>query len=294
MFPMTLPTTSPVSITTGADGNLWFTEAFSNKIGRLTPSGTLTEFTNAIQAGDDFVGDIAKGPDGNVWFVSGSGVAEITPSGAITQYGPFGAGIGVTAGLTTGPDGNLWLGLGSATQNWVGKVSPTGTLLAKYAIPSNVGVVSMTAGPDGSMWFTEATNGKIARVTLSGVIVEFTPPSASGGNGGITVWSDGNLWFIGGQGGIPAVNHIDRITPAGVITEFGIPNTNAPIQITVGSDGNLWIADTFQVIKMLAPGSYLNYSIVGANNLGAIVAGPDGNIWFANTNGHTIGKLTIH
>ena len=32
-------------ITAGPDGNLWFTEAGSDKIGRITPAGVITEFT---------------------------------------------------------------------------------------------------------------------------------------------------------------------------------------------------------------------------------------------------------
>ena len=34
----------PDRITTGPDGNLWFTEPFNNKIGRVTLSGVITEF----------------------------------------------------------------------------------------------------------------------------------------------------------------------------------------------------------------------------------------------------------
>jgi virginiamycin B lyase len=52
-------------ITTGPDGNLWFTEFSNNKIGRITPSGTVTEFSG-ISTGGLFYADIAAGPDGNV------------------------------------------------------------------------------------------------------------------------------------------------------------------------------------------------------------------------------------
>ena len=38
----------PFGITTGPDGNLWFTEYGGDKIGRITPSGTITEFPAAI------------------------------------------------------------------------------------------------------------------------------------------------------------------------------------------------------------------------------------------------------
>jgi streptogramin lyase len=35
-FPIPTPSSAPESITPGPDGNLWFTEANSNKIGRIT------------------------------------------------------------------------------------------------------------------------------------------------------------------------------------------------------------------------------------------------------------------
>src|SRR3954471_19246906 len=35
----------PLGITAGPDANLWFTERVGNKIGRITPAGTITEFT---------------------------------------------------------------------------------------------------------------------------------------------------------------------------------------------------------------------------------------------------------
>jgi streptogramin lyase len=34
----------PYRITSGPDGNLWFTEYQGNKIGRITPAGQITEF----------------------------------------------------------------------------------------------------------------------------------------------------------------------------------------------------------------------------------------------------------
>lgn len=42
----TIPTANsyPTSITSGPDGNLWFTEMFGHQIGRITPDGLITEF----------------------------------------------------------------------------------------------------------------------------------------------------------------------------------------------------------------------------------------------------------
>jgi streptogramin lyase len=68
----------PAEITTGPDGNLWFTECFfflsangcpNSKIGRITPQGQITEFPLAPQS---FPDNITAGPDGKVWFTEES------------------------------------------------------------------------------------------------------------------------------------------------------------------------------------------------------------------------------
>jgi streptogramin lyase len=55
------------AIASGGDGAIWFTEAASNKLARITPSGTLTEF-----AVPDAVGTptgVTSAPDGSLWFL---------------------------------------------------------------------------------------------------------------------------------------------------------------------------------------------------------------------------------
>src|SRR5262249_56512797 len=62
----------PQEITTGPDGNLWFTEFSGRRIGRLTTAGAFTEFAAGI-TGSSLWG-IAVGPEGNIWFTeAGSG-----------------------------------------------------------------------------------------------------------------------------------------------------------------------------------------------------------------------------
>ena len=74
------------AITAGPDGNLWFTEEGANKIGRITPSGRITEFPiPTASSGPD---GITAGPDGNLWFTEGAAnkIGRITPTGAITEF----------------------------------------------------------------------------------------------------------------------------------------------------------------------------------------------------------------
>jgi virginiamycin B lyase len=57
-----LPTANsgPRSITTGPEGNLWFTESTAGQIGRITPGGSITEF--AISTANSNPWGITAGP----------------------------------------------------------------------------------------------------------------------------------------------------------------------------------------------------------------------------------------
>src|SRR3954449_13618595 len=72
----------PSGITTGPDGNLWFTGA-PNVIGRLTPTGVVDTFT---ASGLLHAGLITASQDGNLWFTSTGSIGRITPAGVITLF----------------------------------------------------------------------------------------------------------------------------------------------------------------------------------------------------------------
>ncbi len=102
----------PDGIADGSDGNVWFEDNYGlqRAIGRVTPQGTIKEFTQHLGTG--LQDDITLGDDGNIWVEQSTpgGIARITPAGVITE---FTHGLLAGAGsdgdqLTTGPDGNLW------------------------------------------------------------------------------------------------------------------------------------------------------------------------------------------
>ncbi len=62
------PSADPQGITTGPDGNLWFTEQ-AGGIGRMTPKGSLTQYS----IGGTNPDGITVGPDTNLWFVEDVG-----------------------------------------------------------------------------------------------------------------------------------------------------------------------------------------------------------------------------
>jgi streptogramin lyase len=89
------------------------------------------------------------------------------------------------------------------------------TIVPGFKIPN-----SITAGPDGNLWFTEDV-GNIGRIKPSGAIKEFPLPSGASDPTGIASGADGNLWFT--ENGAIGGNKIGRITPSGMITEFAPP-----------------------------------------------------------------------
>jgi streptogramin lyase len=82
-------TTMPEFITTGPDGNLWFTEndrsSSPYNVESITTSGTIAKYALPNGAEPDF--KIAAGPDGNLWITElESYVDSVTTSGVITRY----------------------------------------------------------------------------------------------------------------------------------------------------------------------------------------------------------------
>ena len=50
-FPLATAGSLPGDIARGSDGNLWFTEFGSDRIGRITPAGVITDFALAAGSG---------------------------------------------------------------------------------------------------------------------------------------------------------------------------------------------------------------------------------------------------
>ena len=251
----------PGTITAGPDGNLWFTEIMQNKnrpglaskIARMTPTGTLSEFS--LPSPDTAATDIITGPDGNLWFTEGSKIGRITPQGKISEFklSPQTS----AQSIATGPDGNLWF----TDQSKIGRMTLTGKVsefsLPPHQYPAGSNPIkapagsgpnqslSITAGPDGNLWFTEigptGVGASIGRITTSDKITEFPLPSANIFPSSITAGPDGNLWFTGiGMNNGPG--EIGVITPQGKFREFTLPHSILG-SITRGPDGNLWFTE---------------------------------------------------
>jgi virginiamycin B lyase len=285
----------PYGITPGPDGALWFTgDTFdaSNKIGRITTTGVVTQFS-APPAGVG--GAISWALDGNLWFVlnyGNSNIGKITPQGNVTGYETL-SGNNVIA-IITGPDGALWM---TENGNQIGRMTTTGVAKNEYSVPTNPQF--LTLGPDGAIWFTGNRPDMIGRITRAGVVTTYPLPDGSQPRG-ITPGPDGALWFT--EFDANSGNKIGRITTTGAIKTYPLPalTLSQPEAITWALDGGLWFTastpgtgagDKIGRISA-ASGVVTAYQIPTANaGAHAITIGLDGALWFTEHDGNAIGHI---
>ena len=244
---------------------------------------------HAITSGADKLGT-AWSPDGTriatldwptrtveVMNADGTGVHAVRPGGMqfVPGWQPRGTGLDDSGELSATP------GTGA---------------IAEYLVPTaNSQPVSIVAGPDGNLWFTEFRGNKIARMTTTGAATEFPIPTANSQPDDMDVGPDGNLWFAEVLG-----NRIGRITPDGVITEFVVPTANSrPTVVAAGPDGNVWFTERGTVAspgnkvgRITPEGVITEWTLPnpGSRPLG-ITSGPDGKVWFAEQAGNRIGRI---
>ncbi len=143
-------------------------EQLGNKIGRITPDGTITEFSTGLSPGCSLWG-ITAGPDGNLWFAEQAGdrIGRITPDGTITEFPPQPLPEwSQPINIATGPDGNLWFTeLGA---NKIGRITTDGTI-TEFPIPTPSRTPwGIAAGRGNKVWFTEASSeaNSIGRINV--------------------------------------------------------------------------------------------------------------------------------
>lgn len=191
------------SLVVAPDGNVWFgghrhpldaegREVGSEAIiGRMTPSGELSEFK--LPHGGGYPTRLAIGPDGNVWFTAAEAgsVGFVTPAGQVQEFPRpryalpnFIAAAPDAIWFTESPEGSVLTritstgetdefriagkeerpGVGplvagsdgriwfAAGAGWAGRIDSHGRL-SKVALPHQTGIEDLVVGPEGSLWY---------------------------------------------------------------------------------------------------------------------------------------------
>jgi virginiamycin B lyase len=327
--PAPLMRTQPQEIVAGPDGNLWFTELQGNRVAMISPdnptSQGITAFPLGPTTGNTHPWGITVGPDHNIWFAEfNSAIGRITTdsSHAYTQFSqglPSGSKpVGITAGVDSSGSQVLWFT--DAKTGELGMLDPNNNdSITEIALSSSLigfkGFGSqITAGPGGTLWFTEAavvSGAGGSTITAAGIGV-YTPKTGlfsqvtlPSGNGiqeptGVTLGPDDNIWFsavvivAGSYSGVIGVVKPDPANPA-LSTEIFTGSTSAPNGISSGPDGDIWYADGFGKIGMVEVnpmhpthdtlGTPISIpTTVNSQPLPAYIApGPDGNLWFTDS-----------
>jgi streptogramin lyase len=186
-----LPVVSyPIGIARGSDGNMWFTDEGRDAegnflVGRITPSGSITEFPIPQSFGAPHF--IARGAGGDMWFTLGSqSIGRMTPTDELYEYhvpniqpptSRFSASLGP---IVLGPDGNMWF---TTTAGLLGRMTPMGSVVL-FAEPAySPGLYqSLAQGPEGDLWYPGSA-GHVARLTTPLAPEGLLPPVVSGSTG---------------------------------------------------------------------------------------------------------------
>ena len=286
------------AIASGPDGNIWFTECAAIngacKLGKVTPSGSITEFADV-----PYANGLVAGPDGNVWFTEGNKnfLGRITPSGTVTQF-PIPSGQpanGDTVGpIVAGPDGNIWFAEGDR----IG-VSTTAGAITEYLIGGLYRPSSIVAGTDGALWFSEGQ--QIGRITTAGVVTQFPVDNSGFHSAGPLVFGPSSTMYFSASGS--GSGPIWSMTTAGVVNKTSLLPAGASLYPVLGAgpDGNLWgqggtydpygYAQGSGIVRASFAGVMTTYLTPAPPPFGSTVGishgafGQDGNLWFADGQG---------
>jgi virginiamycin B lyase len=273
---------NPKDIVAGPDGNLWFTEVDAKKIGRITTTGTVTEFSYPSSTLSPRA--LTVGPDGNLWFaLSAEGdnnpkLARMTTTGTVTEFAitdvaATGALI-VPTSMVVGPDNNLWL----AATNRIVRSTPTGTITL---FNTGLGQRYIAIGPEGAMWVVGTSSTQVGRLTTGGLSTFFSLTTDITTLGGaITRAPDDTLWI---SVTAPS-NQIGRYSStAGPLAGFALPLDGATVNaFTRGPDGHVWWATSNGKIGRVTVAGVPGSTTVptATANLGGIATATNGTVWY--------------
>ena len=269
VVPIPLAKGPPGSVTTGYDGNLWFTTGAGNSVASLSVSGVFTQY--ALPRPDSWPSRIMKGPNQSMWFIERYGVGRIDARGSVTEFSIPIRGAGAES-ISAAPDGTLLVS---------GSIGGGGAFLAKVTgdgefhvrtWPSWGQLSSHAVDRDGTVWLARPSesllsllkpNGDVCDIpflhayivhprTPDGVCVipldgdavicgdasgVFQTTMVDGAPEGLAEDTAGNLWvsaFV--------QNALVVISPSGQLRSFQLPIPRALARtVTIGPDGAVWL-----------------------------------------------------
>jgi len=149
---------------------------------------------------------------------------------------------------------------------------------------------------DDSIWFSEATGNKIAKLNpASGEIKEYPIPTLNANPFSIDISGNGDIWFAE-----PGANKIGRLdTASGVITEYTPKDSRLDVPTAIAVDnksGLVWFTEHLgNRVTVFNPKneSFKSYSLKNPAALpyGIAIDESTGNVWFTEHGGNALAVL---
>jgi virginiamycin B lyase len=208
-FPLPTRGAYPQGIAAGSDGNLWFTETNTGRIGRISTTGVIKEFPASATFGITAAG-------GALWFTAAVGKIGRIATDGTEGYFPIPYSPAAPYGIAPGSDGDLWFT--DLVADKIGRLA-IGSAISSFPLWYVTGIpapshnlIQIAPGADGALWFTEqeatytAQNSNlIGRISTSGKVAEFAIPTQASTPFGIAAGPDGAIWFTEEAGKIGKV-----------------------------------------------------------------------------------------
>jgi virginiamycin B lyase len=237
-YPLPTAKAGVEAVTSGPDGNIWFTEWHTSRIGKITPLGKITEYKTPFDPLQSV--DIKAGADGNLWFATDHhGIGRATINGKI-RFFPINNNATQPTALTPGPNKTIWFNEWAG--NNVGFITATGQVTEYPAGLAGNGF-GIAYGKDGRIWFADPQKHRIGAIRTNGTGLTYYNLRSTSTPDSIIAGPDGNLYF--GEYGGAFAGRIGKITTAGKITEYNLPAAQGafPVLGLTVQGGNIWFAN---------------------------------------------------
>jgi len=294
-FHLPTPGAEPFDIAAGPGGSMWFTEFHGDKIGRISPSGAITEFRVPTPGAGPY--EIAAGPGGSMWFTEyrTTKIGRVTSHGQVTEIQlpqPSYGGAGITG---SGPAGPAWV---ADAAGFIDRITGAGTVTRIRAPPSGGIPFAITRSDQAKIWFSELTGYfEYSRQLLQLRAGSGSPAPAltlASGRSNIDALATGpagTVWLADF-----GTSQVGELSPAGRLRLLG---DGAPYSglsdIAAGLGGSAWFSEQAGFIGRVAPDgtvSELALPAAGSNPDG-IAAGPGRTVWVTETGTGAIARVTL-
>jgi streptogramin lyase len=274
--------TIPRHLALAGDGSVWTTDEYGG-VTRLSPDGATKDFLRH----DEFISDIAAGPDGSIWVADDVQAVRIAPTGIVRRRQVGGRGV---ADAITSAGGAVWVANeGNVAEGYRPRIERVSGAPRVLVVPSPRQPFTfngIAGAPDGSLWFTE--NGDhsawIGRMSANGGYLRWALARGAGAAGRIAAGADGAMWFT-------EAHAIGRISSSGQATSFSIGGGAAPHDIAAGGDGNVWFTSDICLARIGISGQITTWPVPGAVQLEGIAAAGDGSFWLADRAGNAVRRF---